>query len=296
MPNIITKYARDGRVSYQAVVRVDKSRPVKKTFPTMEEAEAWRVAKDAELRALKETPAYEYTLEEVVDDYTALYPATVAPELKERLAAALPLRVQEVGEDHIKSLSQEDLDTLQTVIEHGRRYMGVRVPENVVVALCAKRKELPYRPMTAFEEEKLLSESKGLANGCLQDVLILALDTALVQQEIIDLTSDLVDLNAGVIRMSAERIIPLTTRARTVLSQRIADNPSAIFDGLPKNTLQTAFIRLKNKLGFNGPDFNDIRKIAITRLAEKMSIHELKDVLGYQRYAPLEWLIALQRG
>jgi hypothetical protein len=96
--------------------------------------------------------------------------------------------------------------------------------------------------------------------------------------------------------MSAERIIPLTTRARTVLSQRIADNPSAIFDGLPKNTLQTAFIRLKNKLGFNGPDFNDIRKIAITRLAEKMSIHELKDVLGYQRYAPLEWLIALQRG
>jgi integrase len=208
----------------------------------------------------------------------------------------MALPVAAVGVEYIRELSQEDLETVQDIIEHARRYMGVMVPENIVVALCAKRKGLPYRPITAWEETTLLAGAKGLANDCLQDVLILALDTALVQQEILDLKVNQVDLDSGIIRMSPTRIIPLSTRAKTILTRRNADNHGTIFHNLPKNTVQTAFIRLKNKLGFNGPDFNDIRKIAIVRLAEKMNIHELKDLLGYQRYTALEWLMALQRG
>jgi integrase len=295
MPNIITKHARDGSVSYQAVVRVDKRRPIKKTFPTYEQAEAWRVATDAEARAALETPAYEYTLGEVIDDYTALYPATVTPELKERLAPALSMPLASVGEVYLFALSKEDLDTVEALIEHARRFLGVLVPENIVVAMRAKREGLPYRPVTAFEEERLLACSKDKANGCLQDVLILAFDTALMQQEILDLESNKVDLDAGVIRMSETRIIPLSTRAKTVLSQRLADNHVRIFPELPKNTIQAAFIRLKNSLGLNGPTFPGIQKIAIARFAEKMNIHEIKDVLGYKYYKPLEWLIALQR-
>jgi hypothetical protein len=295
MPNVITKYAKDGRVSYQAVVRVDKARPIKRTFPTLEEAEAWRVTKDQELRALRDTPAHEFSLAEVIEDYTTLHPSTVPPELVQHLSSAMSLPLAAVGETYVRELGEEDLDTVQEIIEHARRYMGVMVPENIVVALRAKRKGLPYRPLTAWEESCLLAGSKGLANDCLQDVLILALDTALVQQEILDLQHNQVCLEESVIRMSPARIIPLTTRAKTVLTRRLADNHGLVFSNLPKNTVQTAFIRLKNKLGYNGPDFNDIRKIAITRLAEKMSIHELKDLLGYQRYTALEWLIALQK-
>lgn len=295
MPNIITKYAKDGKPSYQAVVRVDKGRPVKKTFQTLEEAEAWRVAKDAELRALRETPAYEYTLDEVIQDYLRLYPATVSPELLEKLAPALPLSVASVSEEHIENLSEEELETLSGIIEYSRRYMGVVVPENIVVALCAKRKDLPYRPVTAFEEESLLAGSKDMANGELQDFLILAFDTALILQEILDLEHNQVDLDSSIIRIGETRIIPLTTRAKTVLTQRLTHNHGKLFPDLNRNTVQTSFIRLKRKLGFNGPDFNGLRKIAIMRLSEKMSIHEIKDALGFKYYKPLEWLIALQR-
>ena len=296
MPNIITKYARDGRASFQAVVRVDKARPIKKTFPTYEEAEEWRATKDAELRALLETPAYEFSLAEVVEDYTTLHPATVTPELTAHLNPAMALPLSAVGVEYVRDLAEDDLDTVQDIIEHARRYMGVLVPENIVVALRAKREGLTFRPITAWEESSLLAGAKGLANDSLQDILILALDTALVQQEILDLEQNQVNLEAGIIRMSPTRIIPLSTRAKTVLSRRLADNHEKVFPNAPKNTVQTAFIRLKNKLGYNGPDFNDIRKIAIVRLSEKMSIHELKDLLGYQRYTSLEWLIALQKG
>lgn len=295
MPNILIKYSKDGKVSYQAIVRVDTKRPVKKTFETPEEAEAWRVAKDAELRALKETPAYEFSLSEVLEDFSQFFPAKVTDDFTASVYDFLQLAVVTIEIKHIENLSETDMDTLEQVIEHARRYMGVVVRENVVTCIRAKRANLPYRPITEFEEEALISGSAGLANGSLQDVIILALDTALAQQEILDLTTANVDISSNVIRMSDTRVIELTPRAKSALVRRLASNQSAIFPDAPKNTVQTAFLRLRNKLGFNGPDFNDMRKIAIRRMSEKMSISELKDALGYARYDSLEWLIELQR-
>ena len=295
MPNIHTKYSKDGKASYQAVVRVDTSRPVKKTFSTYEEAEAWRVAKDAELRALKETPAYDFKLSEALEDFSTYFPSKVTDDFTANVYNLLQVPVCSITAENIVSLCDADLDVLEQVIEHARRYMGVVVAENIVIALRAKRANLTYRPITEFEEESLISGSATLAHGALQDVIILALDTALAQQEILDLLASNVDLTADVIKMSETRAIPLTARAKSTLARRLADNPATVFGGISKNTVQTAFLRLRNKLGFNGPDFYDMRKIAIHRMSEKMSISELKDALGYARYDSLEWLIELQR-
>lgn len=294
MPNIITKYGKDGRVSYQAVVRVDKARPVKKTFATVEEAESWRVAKDAELRELKTQPAYEFTLAEAAEEYSLYYPS-FPEELKERLSETYETPIVDIQETELENLSDTDLDIIEAVIEHARRHMGVTVPANPVSMLRARRLNLPYRPITQFEEDTIIEGSKDLANGCLQDVIILALDTALVQQEIIDLESNKVDLDQGVIRMSEARIIELTQRAKAILARRLSDGNDRVFPGLQKNTVQTAFIRLRAKLGLNGPDFNDLRKIAIHRLSEKLSIPALKEVLGYAKYDSLNWLLDLQK-
>jgi integrase len=294
MPNIITKYGKDGRVSYQAVVRVDKARPVKKTFATAEEAEEWRVAKDAELRELKTQPAYEFTLAEAAEEYSLYYPS-FPEELKERLAETYETPIVDIQETELENLSDSELDIIESVIEHSRRHMGVTVPANPVTMLRARRLNLPYRPITQFEEDALIDGAKDKANNSLSDVLILALDTGLVQQEIIDLESNKVYLDQGIIRMNETRVIELTPRAKTVLTRRLGDNTSRVFPDLQKNTVQTAFIRLRTKLGLNGPDFNDLRKIAIHRLSEKLSIPALKEVLGYAKYDSLDWLLNLQK-
>jgi integrase len=294
MPNIITKYGKDGRVSYQAVVRVDKARPVKKTFATVEEAEAWRVAKDAELRELKTEPAYEFTLAEAAEEYSLYYPS-FPEELKERLAETYETPIVDIQETELENLSDSELDIIESVIEHSRRHMGITVPANPVTMLRARRLNLPYRPITQFEEDALIDGAKDKANNSLSDVLILALDTGLVQQEIIDLESNKVELDQGIIRMNETRVIELTPRAKTVLTRRLGYNTSRVFPDLQKNTVQTAFIRLRTKLGLNGPDFNDLRKIAIHRLSEKLSIPALKEVLGYAKYDSLDWLLNLQK-
>jgi integrase len=300
MPNIVTKYGTDGKVSYQAIVRVDKARPVKKSFPTLEEAETWRVAKDAELRLLKTLPAYEFTFREAAEDYSLYYPA-VSKELLALLDETCERAIVDITEGCIENVQDSDLDVIESVIEHSRRHMGVVVPVNPVVSLRARRLNLPYRPITQFEEDALINGAKDLANGCLQDVLILALDTGLVQQEIIDLGNSNVDLEAGVICMSETRTIELTARAKTILARRFEynkrefSNNTQVFPYLQKNTVQTSFIRLRAKLGLNGPDFNDLRKIAIHRLSEKLSIPALKDALGYAKYDSLDWLLNLKQ-
>lgn len=301
MPNIITKYARDGKVSYQAVVRVDKARPVKKTFGTKEEAEAWQAAKTEELKSLRTDPAYEFSFREAAEDYSAYY-VTLPAELLAFLDETCDKAIVDISEHCLENLNASDLALVEAVIEHARRTMGVSIPANPVTSLRARRLNLPYRPITQFEEDALIDGAKELANGCLQDVLILALDTGLVQQEIIDLEINKVDLSNGVIRMSETRVIELTDRAKTTLTRRLAFNSrefsdnTRVFPYLQKNTVQTSFIRLRNKLGLNGPDFNDIRKIAIHRLSEKLSVPALKDALGYARYDSLEWLLNLNKG
>jgi hypothetical protein len=260
----------------------------------MEEAEAWRVAKDAELRSLKASPAYEFTFVEATEDYS-LYYASVPDELRYKLGATFSKAVVDVGVTELENLDDSDLDIVEAVIEHARRHMGVVLPANPVVTLRARRKHLPYRPMTQFEEESIITGAKGLANDCLQDVLILAIDTALIQQDIIDLARNKVDLEAGVIRMSETRIIELSSRAKSVLTRRLADNTERVFPDLQKNTVQIAFLRLRQKLGLNGPDFNDLRKIAIHRMSERLSVPALKDALGYAKYDSLNWLIDLQK-
>jgi len=294
MPNVITKYGKNGKVSYQAVVRVDVRRPVKKTFDTFEEAEAWRVAKDAELRANLEQPAYEFTLDEVLDDFSTYSPKDDVEQLKAAIPDLLTATLQVIEPAHLENLSEPELKTLEQAIEHGRKFFGIVVPENPVTMLRARRARLPFRPTTQYEAERLIDDAGDLANGALKDVLILALDTAMALTEILEVKDNQFDSRNGVLRLTETRVIKLTDRAKEVLSRRARTNKGMLFAGTNRNTVQTAFIRLRKYIGINGPDFNDIRKIAIMRLATLMSIQELKATLGYARYDSLQWLLDLQ--
>ncbi|MDI9686576.1 tyrosine-type recombinase/integrase [Burkholderia cenocepacia] len=294
MPNVITKYGKNGKVSYQAVVRVDVRRPVKKTFDTFEEAEAWRVAKDAELRANLEQPAYEFTLDEVLDDFSTYYPKADVEQLKTAIPDLLTATLLAIEPENLENLDDAELKTLEEAIEHGRKFFGAVIPENPVTMLRARRAKLPFRPTTQYEAERLIEDAGDLANGALKDVLILALDTAMALTEILEIKDNQFDNRNGILRLTETRVIKLTDRAKEVIARRSKANKGTLFAGTNRNTVQTAFIRLRKYIGINGPDFNDIRKIAIMRLATLMPIQELKATLGYARYDSLQWLLDLQ--
>lgn len=298
MPNILTKVGKNGTTTYQAVVRVDVSRPIRKTFPTYEEAEAWRVATDAEERAKRvepvEPPAYEFLLAEVLEDFRLYWPDADMAALRAAVPALLEGTLAAIEPEALAGLPDAELDLLERAIEHGRQYLGCALPENPAAVVQAARVNLPFRPVTSFEEDLLIESAGALANGSLRDFLIISFDTGLSQTEAAELTASQVDIASAVIRFSEGRLIPLTERAREALIERLKTHPGKLFDNVPLNTIQTAFIRLKKALGLNGPDFNDIRKIAIIRLSEKMPIDQLKAALGYARYAPLKWLTDLQ--
>lgn len=298
MPNIIEKVSKSGAVTYQAVVRVDVKRPIKRTFSTYAEAEAWRAATDAAERAKLEEakePAYDFKLREVLEDYEVNNPGANTGALIKALFDFLEQSLSSLNAHDLENLDNPSLDLAESVIEHGRKYFGCAVSENPVANLKARRENLPFRPITAYEEDLLIEGAAHKANGNLRDLIILAFDTGLTQHEILKLERKHVDLKHGVIRFTSECAIPLTDRAKEVLKERLKSDTVELFPGARQNTLQTAFIRLRDSLGINGPDFNDIRQIAMIRLSEKMSLQELKDALGYSRWESLGWLIVLQR-
>jgi integrase len=295
MANILIKQNKDGRIRYQALVRVDPKHPKKKTFDTREEAETWQQATDAEERAKVDKPDYNFSLAEVLADYAIYNPEADAVGFSSRCSGLLEAKPSSIQPADLEALSDTDLDLLERAVEHGRAHMGEVLSENPVVALRARRAKLPYRPITEFEEATMTTAAIGLAGGSLCDAIILALDTGLSQQEILNLDENSVFIGDGVIRLSPIRTIPLTDRAKAVLSKRMSEYSGKLFDNLPKNTLRVSFARLRERLGLNGPDFNDLRKIAAERLAERIPLTALKDTLGYASWVSLAWLLDRQR-
>ncbi|CAJ0901313.1 hypothetical protein R6138_04564 [Ralstonia thomasii] len=297
MPNIVTKVGKNGKTTYQAVVRVDVKRPIKRTFNTYEEAETWRVETDAAERAKLAADlekAHTFTFAEVLEDYTAHNSVGALERLTASLSDFMSKPLDNLALADLENLGKYELDLVEDVIEHGRRFFGCVLEENPVAALKARREALPFRPITAYEEDTLIEEAGSKTNVSLHDVLILAFDTGLSLHEIFEIDARYVDLNNGLLSFANRHPIPLTARSKEVLERRMSKHTGSLLQDAPRNTVQTAYIRLRKNLGINGPDFNDIRKIAIIRLSEKMSLADIKDALGYVSWESLGWLIKLQ--
>lgn len=297
MPNIVTKVGKNGKTTYQAVVRVDVKRPIKRTFNTLEAAETWRVETDAAERAKLAAnleKAHTFTFAEVLEDYSSHNLVQALGTLNKSLADFFPKPLDNLISADLENLGTYELDLVEEVIEHGRRFFGCIIPENPVAALKARREALPFRPITAYEEDTLIEEAGSKANMSLHDVLVLAFDTGLSLHEILELDSRNVDLKSGALSFANRHPIPLTDRSKEVLERRSSQHTGLLFQDAPRNTVQTAYMRLRKNLGVNGPDFNDIRKIAIIRLSEKMSLNDIKSALAYASWESLGWLIQLQ--
>jgi integrase len=189
-----------------------------------------------------------------------------------------------------------ELNILRAALNRARIDWGMPVPDVQI-----KRPKAPAprdRRLKPGEEELLLRGCEGSRIKQLKPVIILAIETAARQGELLALTWKNVDLENRVARFPVTknghpRTIPLSSRAVEVLRTmpREGDN---VFSSFSKDrcSLKHAFVRLTKRVKIEGLRFHDLRREGVSRMLERgLNIVEVSQVSGHrtlsmiQRYA-----------
>jgi integrase len=269
-----------------------------RTFDTKEEAQAWADAKEASLDAGhdQDTDAAEVlSVGELITAYKMSLPDSTQLPVSDMATSSLwgtPLT--EIQPEDVLAFSQEPNEataTLQTAIEYARREFDIRLPRNPVTAAYAKPTQARERRIPDYEEALLLEEAANTRGGYLRDAIIVALDTALMQHEIVNLDWSDVDLDNSVLRVNSKygaRIIPISDKVLAVLTARGIKSSGLVFPGVSSMALQRAFIRTVERAKISDLHFNDLRYEALCRMLDQgLSMQQLWSIIGSKTLHPL---------
>lgn len=162
------------------------------------------------------------------------------------------------------------------------------------------------RWLTPEEEDNLMRASTGRLNGQLVDIIIIALNTGMSQEEIIKLSWQNVDLFRRTItttrkKTTKTRTIPINNTVIELLKQRYKVRPitgsGTVFFNRAGNMvdaakLKAAFVRAVKEAGIENFRFHDLRHTFATRLVQRgVDLYKVAKLLGHkdvtttQRYA-----------
>jgi integrase len=182
-------------------------------------------------------------------------------------------------------------DTLEEIIEHSRKWLGVRIPQNPVTASYSDESDLRSRRVTPYEEDVLINAALSTKSTFLAPAIILAFDAALEVSDILSLDWSNIYLNEGEIRLNGKngpRIIPMSERVKATLLALGPKSSGEVFDGLKDNTLKVAASRLIKKTGLDNLKMGDIRHEAIHRLLEQYPLERVWNMTGHKSLASLQ--------
>jgi integrase len=228
------------------------------------------------LNAIKTRPIAQYSM-------AALTPARIAAYRDERLAEVKPDTVI------------RELAFLSSIINHARREWDINVPNPVASVRKPKPGAWRDRTLSRAEEALLLHavEPTGRRNPWTKPLVVLALETAMRQGELLALRWENVELANRVARLPQtkngdSRTVPLSTRAVETLRQLPRCVTGEVFP-LRKAALHRIFARATERAGLTDFRFHDLRHTAITRMASKLpNVIELSAVTGHRSLSMLK--------
>lgn len=300
---------RNGK--WQARVLRDGYPDQTKTFATKSDAEKWARAIESEIdkgQFVNVSEAQRTTLGDVIARYLVEVTPTMKGALEDtiRLKAMMrkpvarwsmanlsAVRIAAYRDERLKEVSAgtviRELAYLSSIINHARKEWGVNVPNPVQMVRKPQSPQSRSRVLTDDEVSKLLIalEPTGRRSHWTKPAVQLALATAMRRGELLSLRWDHVDLQNRTAFLSdtkngESRTVPLSTAAVQVLA------------GLPRHisgtvipvkffTLDAAFKRARKRAGLDDVRFHDLRRTAITRMAEKLpNVIELAAVSGHK--------------
>ena len=311
-----------GSQQWQAAIRKKGYPQQSKTFPTRAEAEAWAAVIESEMVRgvfVSRTIAEQTTLDDVLKQYET----DVAPTHKGfsseryriRYLRGLPLAKRTIASLQPKDFAdyrdrrlltvmpatvERELTQLQQVIEHARREWGVSLPENPVRIVKRPRYNNERNRRLTMEEESILMKalnpserngdgtfSAGVQNIWLKPAVILALETAMRQGEIVSLRWRHVDLEKGTAYLpdtknGKPRTVPLSQKARDTLEALPKSIDGRVFP-ITANALKLSWQRVIKRVNLGDLHFHDLRHEATSRLAKKVpNIIELAAITGHR--------------
>jgi integrase len=199
-----------------------------------------------------------------------------------------------------------ELNLLGHVLEKARKEWGIELAENPVHEI-ERPKEAPHRErrLRPGEEERLLVAAKATRGGYLRWIILLALETAMRQSELVNLKWEFVDIKKRRIQLVVSkdfstkngtgRVIPLSNVACQVLSDIGEKATGRVFGDLTVEAVKRAYIRTVDRAAIENLTFHDLRHEATSRLFEKgLTIAEVKSITGHKSLSSLERYVHVQ--
>jgi integrase len=182
-----------------------------------------------------------------------------------------------------------ELAYLSSIINHARREWGITVPNPVQMVRKPQSPQARSRVLTDEEVAKLLQalEPTGRRSHWTKPAVQLALATAMRRGELLSLRWEHIDLKGRTAflpdtKNGESRTVPLSTLAVHVLAGLTRHISGAVIP-VKFFTLDAAFKRARKRVGLDEVRFHDLRRTAITRMAEKLpNVIELAAVSGHK--------------
>lgn len=300
---------RNGK--WQARVIRDGYPDQTKTFESKTDAEKWARALESEIdkgQFVSTSEAYQTTLRDTIARYLlevtptmkGAAPDTIRlkaimrkPIAKWSLANLSATRMAAYRDERLKEVSSgtviRELAYLSSIINHARREWGINVPNPVQMVRKPQSPQARSRVLTEVEIAKLLQalEPVGRRSHWTKPAVQLALETAMRRGELLSLRWENIDLQCRTAflpdtKNGDSRTVPLSTAAVQVL-QGIPKHISGVVIPVKFFSLDAAFKRARKRAGLEDVRFHDLRRTAITRIAEKLpNVIELAAVSGHK--------------
>jgi integrase len=150
------------------------------------------------------------------------------------------------------------------------------------------------RRLSPREDRQILRYAHNHPNQSLYTIIVLALETAMRQSEILNLDWSNVNLKVGIAHLpetknGSKRDVPLSTRARETLIKYGIKASGKVF-GYTSDGFKSTWRYMTIKLGIKDLHFHDLRHEAITRLFElgTLDIMEIAAISGHKSLAMLK--------
>jgi integrase len=233
------------------------------------------------------------TMKGSTEDAIRLRAIKSRPIAKWSMANLTAARIAAFRDERLKEVSAgtviRELAYLSAIINHARREWGINVPNPVQMVRKPQTPQSRARVITDEEVARLLQalEPVGRKNHWTKPAVQLALATAMRRGELLSLRWEHVDLQARTAflpdtKNGESRTVPLSSTAVQVLAG-LPRHISGVVLPVRAFTLDAAFKRGLRHAGLNDLRFHDLRRTAITRMAEKLpNVIELAAVSGHK--------------
>jgi integrase len=306
------------RGRWQGQVRRKGMQPRAKSFDSKGEAEKWARSLEAELDRCGSMPDTRLAEQMTVHALLTRYRIEITPSKRSaqtesiRIGAMLrreicyrtlailsPTDIAVYRDERLKVVASstvlKELNVLGHAIDIARKEWGVHLPQNPCRMI---RRPAPPRPrdrrLEVGEEQKLLDAADTGRNPYMRSLIILALETAMRQGELLSLSWADVDLERRIAHLDMtkngeSRDVPLSKRAVETL-RRLADGSKAdLVLPISKSSAGQAWEHLRGRAGSQNLHFHDLRHEAVTRLLERgFNVIETATISGHKELRMLQ--------